>query len=159
MESKMNNHFEYPFSKGYVFLSAVLIGLSIFIATFILIGEEPIPFWIGNINFMIPALLLYFLFTAILSLIMLILKFHLYSIRWARTVDSYSPESEETDSGSIWKSIFIPLLILIIIALSLPLILLALLRPLWWFISLSGFIAGINIPEIILYVYSRRSVK
>jgi hypothetical protein len=42
-------------------------------------------------------------------------------------------------------------------ALFLPFALLLILDPRGWFISITGFIAGINIPEIVLYLYSGQS--
>lgn len=154
-----NKHFEYPFSKIYVFVSVFLAGLSISFATVVLMGEESVLFSFGDISFMIPALLMYFLFTSILTLVILALKFYLYSMKWKKRGETHPLESEGKASRSLWRSVLIPLLILTIAALFSPLILLALLRPLWWFISISGFIAGVNVPEIILYVYSRRGVK
>jgi hypothetical protein len=153
-----DKQFEYPFSKGFVYMSAVLSGISIAFAIVVLIGEESVQFLLGSISFAIPALLLYFILSAILTLIILALKFYLYSREEKETWETHPPEVVEKPS-SRWKSVLILLSILAIIALSLPLILLALLRPIWWFISISGFVVGINVPEIILYVYSRQSVK
>jgi hypothetical protein len=51
------------------------------------------------------------------------------------------------------------LLCLSIVALFVPLILLMFLEPLWWLICITGYVPAVNIPEIILYVYSRRSAR
>jgi hypothetical protein len=49
------------------------------------------------------------------------------------------------------------LLCFAIVALFVPLILLMFLEPLWWLICITGYVPAVNIPEIILYLYSRRS--
>jgi hypothetical protein len=47
----------------------------------------------------------------------------------------------------------------LILGLSLPFLLLFFVDPLIWFLIITSFMAGINIPEIILYIKSTKSYR
>jgi carbon starvation protein CstA len=103
------------------------------------------------------AQLLYFAFVSVLTMAVLVLKFYLYSVREEESSEGRLFEGEEEVRKRRLRWSFIIVLCLIIAALFSPLILLALLEPLWTFIIISGFIPAVSIPEIILYTYSQRS--
>lgn len=146
MGAREEGYFEYPFGKNWVIASAVMSGISIVFAIAIL-GADAF------------ALFLYFLFTCSLILVVLVLKFHYYSTRNEEMPEEYSSEGEEQVPEGHWKRNFVILLILTAVALISPLIFSLILDPLWWIIIISGFVPGVSIPEVILYLYSRRSTK
>lgn len=130
----------YPFGKGWVYLSVLLAGASIGIALLVLKDFF--------------SLLYYFIFTGNLTAIVLLLKFYLYS----REREGDSLEGEEgTGKRRLWSLIVLWGLAFLAM-LSLPIFSMVL-QPFWWFTLFSGFVAGVNIPEIILYVYSRKSLE
>lgn len=127
-------------------MSAVLSGISIVFAIYFLAGIA-------------GALLLYFAFTSILTVVILVLKYYLYSEREGDTRESsLSENEEEAAKGSGRRNLMIVIFITIAAIVS-PMILAFALDPLWFIISISGYAPGISIPEIIIYVYSRLSAK
>jgi predicted membrane channel-forming protein YqfA (hemolysin III family) len=64
-------------------------------------------------------------------------------------------EDEERTS----KRYVLYIILVLILGLSLPFLLLFLVDPLMWFLIITSFVAGINIPEIILYVRSAKSYR
>jgi len=154
-DSKKMRAFEYPFSKTWVYISAVIAGISIALAVLLLIGEEPQKFSFNTFTFMIHPLLLYFIFTSLLTVAVLSLKFYLYSTK-EEVSESHFPGGEQATRGFLRRWILVIMLFLTVGALFLPLILSFFLGPLWSFLSISGFIPAVSIPEIILYIYSKR---
>lgn len=132
--------YEYPYSKKWVFFSCVLTVLSI---TFTLLAlSDPI------------SILLFFAFTFILAGIFFLLKLRLYSMKTEHELGSHFALEEKVP-----RRFFVILLLVLFVALFLPFLLLLILEPLSWFISITGFIAGVNIPEVFLYLYFRRGEK
>jgi hypothetical protein len=144
--AREEGYFEYPFGKNWVIASAVMSAIAIAFAIAVL----------GSDAFGIS---LYFLFTCSLTLVVLVLKFQYYSTRKEEIPEEYSSGGEEQASEDHWKRSFVILLIVIAIALISPLIFSYILDPMWWIIIISGFVPGVSIPEVILYLYSRRSAK
>jgi len=137
---------EYPYSRKWVLLSCVLVAATITITLFGLTDRL--------------SFLLFLVYTLILTTIFLVLKFYLYSTKTEEKLESLHVEEERRLRGeNPLKRPIVALLIALIIGLSLPFCLLLFLSPFTWFLFLTGFIAGINIPEIILYVYAQRIRK
>ena len=154
MGSKGKRYLEYPFGKTWVYASAVMAGISIIFAIEVLSEEEP-----KSSTLMIPPLLLYFIFTSILTVAILALKFYLYSRMDEEPLKNSLIEDMEKTPKRRWRWSLIALLCLTIAALFSPLLLLQILEPLWWIIGISGFVPAVTIPEIILYTYSRRRLE
>ncbi len=141
MNTCQKEHFEYPFGKKGVYISGVMSGISIVFAITLLRDD-------------ISALLLYFAFTSILVVVFFALKFYLYSERIKGTLESGKEEPKKH------RTLHLILLILIVTAVLLsPLIFSYTLDPVWWIISISGFVPGVSIPEILLFLYARRTRK
>lgn len=100
------------------------------------------------------ALFLYFSFTFIFTSIVLALKYYFYTKKWEQISEEVSTEENEV-SDKRWKWSLILLVLLTLGILFTPLILSYILDPLWLIISISGFVPGVSIPEIILFLYSR----
>lgn len=139
--------FEYPFGKRWVYASVAMSAIAIVFAVFMLSGEG------------IHALLLYFASTSLFTVAVLALKFYLYFLRGHESSETYSIEGGEEIPRRRLKWSFILLLCLAIAALFVPLILLMFLEPLWWLICITSYVPAVNIPEIILYVYSTRKIN
>ena len=147
MSFSKKGSFEYPFGKRWVYASLAMSVITIIFAVFMLGEEGPL------------ALLLYFAVTSIFTAAVLMLKFYLYFLRDHSSPETYSVEDEEQISRRRLKWSFITLVGLAIFALFVPLILLMFLSPLWWLICITSYVPAANIPEIILYIYCRRSAQ
>jgi len=142
----MERSFEYPFGKRWVYASVFMSAITIVFAVVMFSGE-------GSY-----ALISYFSFTFLGTVAVLILKSYLYSLKACEQSEAPSSEDEkEIPRTRRWS--FILLLCVAIAALFVPLILLMVLEPLWWLICITGYVPAVNIPEIILYLYSRRSAR
>jgi hypothetical protein len=145
MNSSHKGSFEYPFGKRWVYVSLAMATIAIIFALFMLNGEG------------LVALLLYFAFTFIFTAAVLAVKFYIYFLRGRESSsETYSGEDEMATSGRRLKWSFIVLVSLAIVALFVPLILLMFLSPLWWLICITSYVPAVNIPEVILYIYSIR---
>ncbi|MEM2111405.1 MAG: hypothetical protein QXX08_05960 [Candidatus Bathyarchaeia archaeon] len=133
--------FEYPFSRKWVYASAFLAFLSI---TFTVVMLKDYLF----------AIILYFVFVSALTLVILAFKSRFYSKREKEMREFQPIEPEE--KTSIWTKSFVLLMLLTLMAFLSPLFLSFLLPPEWWIIVISGFIPAMSIPEVILYLYSKR---
>jgi len=140
-----------------VYASAVLTGISIVFATVVLIGEDSKELSLYTLTFMVHPLLLYFVFTSLLTVAVLLLKFYLYSAK-EEVSEDYPFEDAQKPRGSRrrWSLL---VLLLTVAVLFLPLILSVFVEPLWSFISISGFVPAVAFPEIILYIYSRYNTR
>lgn len=138
--------FKYPFSKKRVFFSCALIAITMGFTFSVL--TNPL------------SILLFFVYTLLLTAVFLVLKFHLYLMKMEEKLESpflreeHASQQKKTLSRSV-----ITLLILLIFGLLLPFSLLLFFSPFTWFISITGFIAAINIPEIVLYIYAQKVGK
>jgi hypothetical protein len=143
MSFSQKGNFEYPFGKRWVFISGLMSGIAFVFAVFMLSGE-------GTFT-----LLLYVVFTSIFTVAVLALKFYLYFLRGHESPETYSVEGgEQQIVKRRLKWSFILLVCLAIVALFVPIILLYFLSPLWWLICITSYVPGVNIPEIILYIYA-----
>ena len=130
--------FKYPFSKKYVLLSSALVILAI---VFVFLGLNDIVL-----------ILLFFVYLSFSSIFFLVLKFRFYSRKMEEELQNeYVQEPSHRETGFLAI-----LLIMLLIGMFAPLLLLLFLSPSIWFILIIGFVASINIPEIILYIYSCR---
>lgn len=133
---------KYPFSKKRVLFSCVLVATTIGFTFYALTD----PF----------SIFLFFVYTLLLTAIFLVLKLHLYSTEAEKLESPHFEKKYASQEKNTLKRQITVLLILLIFALFLPFSLLLFLNPFTWFMSITGFIAGINIPEIILYIYAQR---
>jgi hypothetical protein len=130
--------FKYPFSKKYVLFSSALVILAI---VFVFLGLNDIVL-----------ILLFFVYLSFSTIFFLVLKFRLYSRKMENRLQSeYIQEPSRRETGFL-----VILLIMLLIGMLAPFLLLLFLSPSVWFILIIGFVASINIPEIILYIYSCR---
>jgi len=125
----MNKNFRYVPSKKLVFLSFILVFVSIFFAfqffdTF--------------------SLLIYFLITLITTLLTAKIKINIYT-------RAYSTNNKE-ETFPLW-----PLILLVAIGLFAPFLLLFLLSPLYVLILIDAYVAGVNLPEILFFFYRLKS--
>lgn len=130
--------YEYPYSKKWVFFSCVIVALSITFTFYV--SHDPI------------SVLLFFSYTSIMAGIFFLLKLRLYVMKSRQELNSPVVEEEELPARFLYFSILV-----LVTALFVPFVLLLFLEPLSWFLSLTGFVAGINIPEIFLYLCSTGS--
>jgi len=85
----------------------------------------------------------------------LVIKYRLYK---SLDVVDGNPLLFFGESEGVEKSSSLYTLLLVLLAFfgfALPFILLLIMAPLMWFVSLLSFIVGINAPELILYLISR----
>lgn len=139
--------FEYPFGKRWVYASAFMAGISIVFAVFMLSEEGYL------------ALIKYFAFTFLTTIAVLALKFYIYFVRRQESAKTTSFDMKEEVPKRRWRWSFIALLCLAIASLFVPLILLVVLEPLWWLICIGGYVPAVNIPEVVLYLYSQRVAR
>jgi hypothetical protein len=127
---------KYPHTRKWVLFSGLLVAFSVVFVLLVISDVVEIFLYIA----------LSFVFTVFFYFV----KIKLYS---GNTRQQYKTEDEEPASNR-----FILLIILILIlGLSLPFLLLFVFDPLIWFLIITSFIAGVNIPEIILYIKSTKS--
>jgi len=158
--SSRKRNLEYPFKKSWVCAATLMAIISIIFAVLVLAGEEPLVvsfYFFYPFTFVTHPLLLYSLFVSCLIIIVFIVKLYLYSIDEEEPEDSFTTGKEVAKRR--WRWSLIILFGSAIAALFIPLVLLAFLDPLWWFISISGFVPGITIPEIMLFLYCRQGIK
>ena len=134
----MQKKFNYPYDAKWILISLVLI-ISCFVFAILFLGEH---------------VFLYLFYTAIVSLLFLWIKYSLYS-KLDKFMDNplLPPLDLDDEQHSIW--IVILLIALIFSGLVVPFLMLAFIDPITWFALFVGFIAGMNMPEIILFFYSR----
>jgi uncharacterized membrane protein len=130
--------YKYPYSKKWVFFSCVIVALSV--AFTLYVSHDPI------------SMLLFISYTSIMAGIFYLLKLRIYVMKSQEELKSSVAEEEEPSARLLYF-----LVLVLIAALFVPFVLLLFLEPLSWFLSLTGFIAGINIPEIFLYLFSTES--
>ena len=124
----MKLHYEYPHTWKLVVFSVFLSMVSLLFAVYTLNDASLI--------------LTYFLYVIFFTAFFFFLKLKIYSQRIAEA---------ETSKQTSKKSILLLLLILIF-GVSSPFLLILFVDPVTWFLIILSFIAGVNIPEIILYV-------
>lgn len=147
MDSTQKRDFEYPFGKKWVFASFAMSLISIIFGVFMLSEEG------------LATLLVYFSFMFIATVIVLAFKFYLYFLRRHEPSGTETFEDEGEASKKHLKLSFIVLVCLAIVSLFVPLILLMFLEPLWWVICIASYVPAVNIPEVILYTYCKRTIK
>jgi uncharacterized ion transporter superfamily protein YfcC len=146
LNAEERENFEYPFGKRWVLASAFLSLISIVFAVTFLIDY-------------LDALLMFFGFTSLFIAVMTVLKYYLYSKRSKESQDDYVSIEEERSAGFRWSRSVVLYLFIMILAFLSPVILSYLLDPMWWIIIICGFVPGISVPEIILYLYAHRKKK
>lgn len=88
----------------------------------------------------------YFVTVLAVTLVSLVIKLRLYTLR------ATSRESLEEEGGfPLW-----PLILIVAVGLFIPFILLLFLDPLTLLVLVNGYVAGVNLPEIILFLYDRQ---
>lgn len=127
----MNLKFEYPHTWKWVLFSCLLVTLSIVFVLSVLRD--------------LFSIFMYIIFTFIFTISFFFIKIKLYS---KKTAQKYGMEAEEPASRRL---VFFIILVLVF-GVSLPFLLLLFVDPLICFLIITGFIAGINIPEIVIYI-------
>lgn len=125
----------YPFSRKFAYYSLFLSATSVFI-TLALFRDSSV-------------LLVYFLFVTALTVFFLLVKYRLYR---KRTEKLFEQQLSSEKEGLKLSTLVITIVAGLIVVLTLYFIL----GPLYWFIFIDGFVAGVNLPELILYSYSRK---
>jgi len=129
----------YPFSKARVYFNAIS-GLLVFsISTYLLIVYS---------TFVLLAF--YFALSLIVTLISFKLKLHILHRMYKNELETVK---EETEKSQKW--ILILVAIGLVIALLLPVISTLFLDSAIWFVLFSGFVTGMSLSEIILYLQVR----
>ncbi|MGD8507075.1 MAG: hypothetical protein PVF15_10490 [Candidatus Bathyarchaeota archaeon] len=123
----------YPYSRNRVLLSGVLIALSAILSLSLLLTD-------------ITLMLYYFASTLVVTAITFFLKKRFYPLLTSRN----APEEKEM-KGASWKMILIAFFMLLG-SIAIPLLLAGILSGPVWFITITGFITGVNISEIVLYI-------
>jgi hypothetical protein len=146
---------DYPFSKSLVFLSAVIAVVSTVFAVVILSEGKPDMLYMSTLAVPIPVLYYVFL-TIVLTFLIILIKVRLYSgSRSGGTSGPYTSGAERAVKG-FKRSLTLLYVAVAIIMIVIPL--LALVAPaMWWLICVTGFVSGINLSELVIYFFSRRS--
>jgi len=125
--------------KVKVYISATLATLSIVLSLLVLTE--------------IFLLLSYFVFTFLLTTVIVALKICFLLARKSQSLKNV----QEIKDNQRWKIIL--LLLFFIIALIAPVLFLAVLPPVSWFIGLNGFVSAVSLSEVVLFYYARRSFR
>jgi ABC-type Na+ efflux pump permease subunit len=130
---------DYPFSKFWrIYMSAILCTISLFLSL-LMIKFNDVLSW-G----------LYFLFAFLTTVFSIYIKLKIYFKR------EKSPNSlYNSSTGMKWRFLIFYLM-LIFPFLFLPAILATLLSPNVWFTSINGYVFGINIGELLLFLQEKR---
>jgi len=131
----MNGEYEYPYSRKWVFFSILLVTLSSIFVIFALSD--------------IFLILVYVALTFILAGIFYYIKLHIYF-----RAHKLQPERELTK-----KDVIFMIILIFTFGFFLPIFSAYLIGPLIWFLMITAFISGINIPEIVLYIKYARCQK
>lgn len=135
----MENTFKYPFSFRWIVLSLILVILSV-ILVLAALGTHIILFLV----LMLPQTVLF-----------TIIKYKLY-----KKIDVVNSNpllffSLDGEGGSLCA---VMLVSIVLFGFAFPFILLFLLEPVMWFVSVLSFVAGINLPELFLYFYKSKKL-
>jgi len=125
--------------KAKVYISATLATLSIVLSLFVLTE--------------IFLLLSYFVFTFLLTTVIVTLKIRFLLARKSQSLKNV----QEIKDNQKWKIILLSLFF--IIALIAPVLSLAVLPPVSWFIGLNGFVSAVSLSEVVIFYYARRSFR
>lgn len=125
---------KYPFSKIVVYWCALITVLSAVLVLIVL--PDPL------------LLVYYFVFTFVLTVVIFNLKLH-FLFRMEKSESSGNPPELASQKESILS------ILVSILFMSLPLILLAFLPPVSWFICLNVFVSSISLSEVVLFYYTR----
>jgi len=123
--------YEYPHTWKWVVFSGFLSLLSLIFAVFALND--------------LSLLLMYFLSVTVFTVFFFFLKLKIYSRK--------ATEMEAVEQTP--RKYILLLLLVLILGVSSPFLLILFVDPVSWFLVIVGFIAGINISEIILYIVYR----
>ena len=134
----LEKRFCYPYSMKWIAISLVLTSFSFAFA----------------IIYLSVYVSLFLLYAGIVTALLTVVKYSLYS-KFGKFVDTplFPPLDMDEEPHSGWTVIF--LVVLIFLGLIVPFLMLAIVDPVTWFTLLIAFVAGINIPELILYAYSQ----
>ncbi|MEM4733131.1 MAG: hypothetical protein QXD70_01215 [Candidatus Bathyarchaeia archaeon] len=151
---EMMKNVDYPFGRFLVSVSAIIAIASTAFAVVILREEDPNapnPAFFG-----IPMpILSYFSMTAILTLLILLIKVQLYSAtETTKKSEPYVSGAEETAKG-FKRSLTLLYAAVVVLMILIP-ALLFIVPQMWWFISVTSFVSGINFSEVIIYLFSRK---
>ncbi|UCE95459.1 MAG: hypothetical protein JSV51_06955 [Candidatus Bathyarchaeota archaeon] len=123
------NHLTYQTSKKLFILSVILVSASLIFSAIFFIN--------------LFLLSLYFVTVFLFAIASFFIKAYIYS-------RSLNASQSSVGSGAP----FWPLLIALIVVMFIPFLVVLVLEPAGVLLLINGYIAGVNLPEIILYVYT-----
>ena len=134
----------YHYNKNFIILSFLMVIMGTFFSVMLLYRDT-------------YALLLYFMFTFLLTIIFFFLKFYLY-LRELRNVGwQHQPRSPaETDRTNMLKSIRLIIILLLVTTLFsflFPVAILQITGPYMALIIVGSIVVSVNLSEIFLFVY------
>lgn len=135
----------YPFSKARVYFNGVAGLLALLISIFLLLNYAGILF-----------LFCYLLLSAAVSFIFFKIKLSLL-FRMEKIDLDVVEHSEERNGDQKWK--FVLVAIVLGFLLILPVVSTLFLSPVWWFTCFSGFVTGMSISEVPLYLCVEHSYE
>jgi len=136
-----NTRRRYPYSKNRVYLSIVIVVLSLLLVALVLQSY--------------PALVLqYLIYCSLSTLVFTIATFHLKRRLYPILAESQAEESETKTWPMTWKTLLL-IFLMLIAPISVPLLLAGLLGGAGWFILMTSFISGVSFSEILFYLYAR----
>jgi hypothetical protein len=133
--SEEGRQIKYPFSKIAAYWCALITAMSAVLVLIVL--PDPL------------LLVYYFVFTFVLTVILFKLKLHFL-------VQMEKSESSENHKARGQRDSIL-LILIAILFMSLPIILLAFLPPVSWFICLNVFVSSVSLSEVVLFYYARRN--
>lgn len=139
---------EYPFSKARVYLNGVIAVLTAIFSLSLMISPLNILLLAGYISF-----------TSIVTLLMYMIKLYTLLKMETSEFEETTPHPEDAQTSTNlrkWDIIF--LIILVMTAISLPIILVPFLPPAWWFLGFAGFVTGASLSEVFLYLFAAKGM-
>jgi hypothetical protein len=136
---KRKTKLKYPFSKFRVYFNAVAGSIALLISISLLLSYSDVL-----------AIFIYLSFSFVLTLLSLRLKLYLLE-RMERIEEEDYPETIEPERRFLnWRLIM--MVVLLVLVLVFPVISTLFVSPLWWFIGFSGFVVGMSLSEVLLFL-------
>jgi len=131
---------KYPFSKFRVYFNAVAGSIALLISICLLLSYSDAL-----------AIFIYLLLSFVLTLLSLRLKLYLLERMEKMELEEDYPETVEPERCFLnWRLIMI--VALLVLVLVFPVISTLFVSPLWWFIGFSGFVVGMSLSEVLLFL-------
>lgn len=129
----------YPYPENRVYLSAAIAALSIILALALSSNQ--------------PIVIIYYLFsTVVFTVATFLLKKQIYGLLSA---DKDDEKTSEAGERTPWKAVLLVLFMSLAVIVA-PLLLTQVLSAMAWFVLIVGFMSGVSISEVILYLQMRQ---